>query len=110
MTVPGVGPLTNAAQRLVVNISFAAAAMFPGRDWGWVRRHPACPRHAEAMASRMPVLPFNAPRLIEAALGVCRQADAAPPSPQAARDHRDGVLLALAAYTGRRRGNLAAIR
>jgi integrase len=96
--------------RLVLDLSFAIAAMVPERDWGWVRRHPARPRHAEVVASRKPVAPFDAPRLVEAALGLCARADAAPPSPEAARDYRDGLLLALAAYTGLRRANLAAIR
>jgi hypothetical protein len=99
------GLSANTVRNRVVGLSLAAAAMAPGRDWSWVRQHPARPRHAEEMAARRPVPPYDAAELVEAALALCARADAEPPSIRAAAWHRDGLLLALATYSlGLRRG------
>jgi integrase/recombinase XerD len=100
----------NTARQIVAELTLAIAAMVPDRDWSWVRRHPARPREAEARASRKLVAPIDLALLVERALDLCIAADAAPPSHSASRDHRDGLLLALTAYVGLRRYNIAALR
>lgn len=102
-----VAPTTLA--QLLRDLSLAATAMFPNSDWGWVRRHPLRPTPAELRTGRRPVVPFDPAALVETALAECDAADGPAPSPAQARRHRDGLLLALAALTALRRGNLAEI-
>jgi integrase len=95
--------------QLVRDLSLAIAAMAPERDWSWVRQHPDRPRDAEIRASRKSVAPINLPLLVDRALALCDAADAAPASPEASLDHRDGLLLAMAAYLGLRRVNIVGL-
>ena len=100
----------NTVNQFVRELSLAIAAMAPERDWSWVRQHPDRPRDAEVRASRKPVAPIDLALLVDRALALCDAADAAPASLEASCDHRDGLLLALTAYVGLRRGNITGLR
>lgn len=99
----------NTVQQFVRELSLTIAAMVPDRDWSWVRQHPGRPRDAEVRAARKPVAPVDMALLVDRALALCDAADAAPASIEAARDHRDGLLLALTAYLGLRRVNITGL-
>jgi integrase len=103
------GAGANGLRRMVLEISLAIGAMVPEQAWGWVRRHPDRPSHAEAAASKKPIKPFDAAVLVDRAMSLCDKGDRAPASHLAARQYRDGLLLALATYIAPRVSNLADI-
>jgi integrase len=91
-------------------LALVVAVLVPGQDWSWVRRHPLRPTDGEARASRKPIQQFDLALLVDRALDFCTTADAAPPSHETARAHRDGLMLALTAYVGLRRVNITGLR
>src|SRR5690606_31230091 len=61
----------------LVRIQLAVGAMAPGRDWSWIRRHPAAPRRAEMRASRREKVTFDPAVMTLHCYEVMDQADTA---------------------------------
>ena len=97
----------SSVHQAIFDLSYALAAMLPGRDWSWIRRHPARPKTAEIRASKKPIEPPDAGTLITAAIDCCDAAAAEPPTLQSAIRYRDGVIISFAVSTAIRRRNLA---
>lgn len=97
-------------QRLLIELTLTAKALAPGQDWGWIKRHPNRPRREALRAARKPVTPFDAGRLLEAALTELSRLEQGARTYTTARDVRDLTLIVVGLYTGLRASNLASIR
>lgn len=91
----------------VCDLARVATWLAPGRDWSWIRRHPAVPRNREVRASRRPIVPHEPHLLLFAALQYCRKAEREALSPRNAIRFRDGLIIAFATWSVLRRKNLA---
>jgi integrase len=100
----------SAGSKYVIDLSLAISSMEPHLSWIWIRRHPLRPRHAEAMASRKPVAPFDPGMLTTFLFARCEELEAEPVSHRRAQEYRDALIVLLDIYLGLRSANLCLLR
>ena len=106
-------PKTNRASTIrsrMIQLSYVAAALVPGEDWSWIRRHPAVPTEAEANASRKEKAHCDPRGIIAKVLAQCERADDLADPLTAGVRYRDGVLLVFSFWSALRRKNLCSLK
>ena len=88
----------------------AMAVFVPGRDWTWIRKHPAAPSSAEILAARKEIIAPDSAQLLTAALAECDFCITLPRTPRKVTRFRNALLVAFATCTAVRRRNLAEMR
>jgi len=84
--------------------------LVPEKNWNWIRRHPLAPNRAEARAARRPQPVFDPGRLLHRLLAEYGELRRQPLTRDIAWQIRDLVMLAVAFFSGVRRGNLLGLR
>lgn len=102
--------LANAVSRYVLDLALAITSMEPRFNSVWIRRHPLRPRHAEAMASRKPVVPFDPGALATFLFAWCDELAAQPLNHASAQKYRDALIVLMDLYFGLRSANLCLLR
>jgi hypothetical protein len=106
-------PATNRASSVkcrIVQLSYVAAVLVPGKDWAWVRRHPAMPTEREAVASQKEKAYCDPREIVPRALRLSDGAENLADPLLAAVRYRDGLLIAFGFWSTLRRKNLVELR
>jgi integrase len=93
-----------------LDLALVIAAMEPGFNSVWIRRHPLRPRHAETIASRKPVTPFDPGMLATFLFARCNELQTEPVTHKTAQEYRDALIVLMDLYFGLRSANLCLLR
>ncbi len=102
----------NSVAKYILDLSLVIASMEPRFNSIWIRRHPLRPRHAETIASRKPVTPFDPGTLATFLFARCNEFErkTEPVNHKTAQKYRDFLIVLMDLYFGLRSANLCHLR